>query len=193
MQQSLDDLRQLLASLLGERRLTHSLAVAESAKALALRYGADAEKAEIAGLLHDCMKDTSAEKQRCIIAEAGGRLTDCENANENLLHAIAGEAYLRQQILTDEDMLRAVRYHTTGRAGMSRLEQVVYLADFISADRDYPDVETVRSLAQESLEGAMLYTVEFILKKLLREKRAIHPHSVDLYNELLKGRQYDTH
>ena len=190
MQQSIDDLRQLLPSLLGERRLTHSLAVAESAKELALRYGADAEKAEIAGLLHDCMKDTPPGEQRRIIAKAGIALTNCENANENLLHAIAGEAYLRQKgMLTDADMLCAVRYHTTGRAGMSRLEKVVYLADFISADRDYPDVETVRDLAGESLEGAMLYTVEFILKKLLREKRAIHPHSVDLYNELLADKK----
>ncbi len=128
-----------------------------------------------------------SEQLRCI-ARAGMALHPVEEGNKNLLHAPAGEAFLRTEQLTDdESLLAAVRWHTTGRAGMQPLERVVYLADFISSDRDYPDVETVRSYAEQSLEQAMLYTLRFTIPRCLARGLLLHPASVDLYNELLKG------
>lgn len=84
----------------------------------------------------------------------------------------------------DADVLNAVRYHTTGRAGMSALEKIIFVADLASADRNYPDVETVRKLSGQSLEQAMLYVLEFLICDLIHRKKYLHPDSIAAYNEL---------
>ena len=138
---------EILSKRLGKKRLAHSLAVAEEAQRLALRYGADAAKARTAGLLHDILKDTDGETQL--------------------------------------QMLQAVRYHTTARAGMSLLEKVLYLADFTSADRDYPDVDVMRRLVDVSIEEAMDYALTYSIRELLEKQQAIHPDTLAAYNELV--------
>jgi predicted HD superfamily hydrolase involved in NAD metabolism len=177
-------------SKLGAFRLEHTLQVAESAKALAVKYGADAEKAYIAGLLHDVMKDAAKEEQLCIIEKSDIILTCAEKANTKLWHSIAGAAYLREELgIRDEDIFNAVRYHTTGRAGMSLLEKVIYIADYISADRNYRDAAEMRRLAEMSLEDAMLFALEFCIKKLAETEQVIHSDSVNCYNELIMNRK----
>ncbi len=114
-------------------------------------------------------------------------LTDVERSSPPLYHAMAGSAYLKTELgITDPDVLNAVRYHTTGRGGMSLLEKVIFVADFISADRDYPDVEVVRTLARQSLEKAMLYALEYTVCDLVNRKKYLHPDTVDAYNEMRK-------
>lgn len=175
-----------LQRMLGEKRLRHSFAVADSALALAQSYGADPQQAYTAGLAHDICKDLPGEKQLQIIQEAGILITSCERQNSRLWHAPAGEGYLRlHKLLDDPESLRAVRLHTTGAPGMSRLAQVVYLADFISADRNYADVGIVREKAARSLEEAMLYTLQYKLPMLLQREEPLEPNSVAFYNELL--------
>lgn len=177
---------------LGAKRYHHTLQVAESAKALAQKYGADPEKAYTAGILHDIMKDSPKEEQLNIIEKSGIILTCVEKANRKLWHSIAGAAYLREELgISDRDIFNAVCHHTTGRAGMSVLEKVIYTADYISPDRTYSGVEEMRRLAAESLEDAMLFALEFCIKKLAETGQAIHPNSVECYNELLisKSRQ----
>ena len=181
-------MKELIQEKLDDTRYHHSLCVADSAKQLASRYGAESEQAYLAGLLHDCLKCASEAEQRAVIARAGVTLHPCESGNPNLLHAIAGEAFLRSEsIVSDPAVLSAVRWHTTGRADMATLEKIVYLADFISYDRDYPDVETVRRLAAQSLDDAILYTLRFNIPRLIVRERMIHPASIELYNHLLKG------
>lgn len=176
--------RQLIESKLDAHRLYHSFCVSAAARRLALQYGADADKAELAGLLHDVMKNASPEEQRIIIERGGHRLTPCEKANKKVWHAMAGEAYLRlEEGITDGDILSAVRWHTTGREGMTLLDKIIYAADFISEDRTYPDVEKVRELAQQSLDRAILYTSAYTLRTLAAEGRPIHPATVDCYND----------
>lgn len=175
------------------KRFQHTLEVAETAKLLALKYGADEEKAFIAGLLHDIMKDASKEEQLNIIEKSDIILTYSEKANSKLWHAIAGAAYLREELgINDGDIFNAVFYHTTGRAGMSLLEKVIYIADYISADRTYNGVEEMRRLTQESLEDAMLYSLEFSIKNLVDAGQVIHTGSVDCYNELIINRKTKT-
>ena len=170
-----------------EKRYIHSLNVADSALTLAEKYGADAEKAYFAGLVHDVMKNASETEQLQIIEKGGIILTRTEKENKKLWHAIAGEAYLRTEMgITDEDILNAVRYHTTGRAGMSLLEKVVYIADYISEERDYDDVDVMRELSlNKGLDEAALYALKFSFRSLSKKEKLIHTDSVEYYNELI--------
>ena len=180
-------IRQLLRSKLDDYRLTHSLNVADSAKQLAKLYGADEEKAYFAGLVHDIMKNAEKKEQLSVIEKGGINLTAAEKHNPKLWHSIAGECYLRTEMgITDSEILGSVRYHTTGKAGMSLMEKIIYVADYISAERNYPDVDIMRDLAiNRSLEEASLYSLQYTFMKLTPEKGIIHTDSVDFYNELI--------
>ncbi len=180
----------LIRSKLEEKRFQHSLNVAESARYLAGKYGYDADKAYTAGLLHDIMKNSSPEEQLGVITEAGIELLPEERANKKLWHAIAGAAYIKMVMgIDDRELYRAVRYHTTGRAKMTLPEKIVYLADYISAERSYPGVDDMRRLCDESMDEAILYALEFGIPDLVRRGNVIHPDSVDLYNEVVIRKQ----
>lgn len=179
----------LLRSKLDDYRYIHSLGVAKSAKELAALYGADEEKAYTAGLLHDVMKNASPDEQLQIMEKADIILSPCEKLNQKLWHAIAGAAFLKTELnITDEEIISAVRWHTTGKAGMTTLEKTVYLADFISEDRTYPDVDEVRRLAHISLEHAIVYTQKYCIQKLLSQNMIIDPSGVECYNDLVRFR-----
>ncbi len=179
--------KKLLKERLLEKRYIHSLNVADSALILAEKYGADVEKAYFAGLVHDIMKNTSEEEQLQIMEKGGIILSRTERQNKKLWHAMAGECFLRTEMgITDADILNAVRYHTTGRAGMSLLEKVVYIADYISAERDYEDVDVMRDLSLNAgLDEAALYALKYSFTSLSEKEKLIHTDSVEYYNELI--------
>jgi len=171
------------------KRFDHSLAVAEEAVRLATRYGADVQKARTAGLLHDVMKNTPPADQLQVLDNYGIAMSEVERGAEKLYHAMSGAAFAEHVLgITDRDILNAVRYHTTARAGMSLLEQVLYLADFTSADRDYDDVDVMRRLVDVSMEDAMAYALAYTIKDLVKKKKPIHPDTVAAFNEVtMKG------
>lgn len=176
----------IIRSRLSDYRFRHSLCVAEEARRLALRYGADPEKAYTAGILHDIMKDTDRTAQQKILSDYGVKLDPIEQQSPTLWHARTGAVFLQHILgIRDADILQAVRYHTTGRAGMTLLEKVLFVADFTSADRDYPDVDVMRRLAEQSLTRAMLYGVDYTIRNLMDEGRAVHPDTVAVYNEIV--------
>ena len=186
---TLEEAKALVKSRLSEKRYRHTMNVKKMAVKLAVRYGADPEKAYFAGLLHDVMKNAAPEEQLQIIEKADIMLSPSERLNRKLWHAIAGAAFLKLELhITDEDIIGAVRWHTTGKANMTQLEKIVYLADFISEDRKYPDVGKVRELSEQSIESAMLYTQRYCISKLLADGMIIDPSSVDCYNELITER-----
>ncbi len=177
---------EIIRQRLSDYRFHHSLCVAEEAKRLAQKYGADPDKAYTAGILHDIMKDTAKDAQKQILADYGVTLDEVEQEAPMLWHARSGEVFLRHILgVTDEDILSAVRYHTTGRAGMSLLEQVVFTADFTSADRNYPDVDVMRALADKSLTEAIRYGVEYTIGDLQKQNRAVHPDTLAVYHEIV--------
>jgi len=177
---------EIIRTRLSDYRFRHSLCVAEEARRLAMRYGADADKAYTAGILHDIMKDTDKETQLQILREYGVSLDRTERGSPTLWHARSGEVFIRHVLgVSDEDILRAVRYHTTGRSGMTPLEQVLFVADFTSADRDYPDVDVMRRYADSSLAEAMLYGVSYTIRDLVDAGRSVHPDTIDLYNDIV--------
>ncbi len=177
---------ELLRSRLKEPRFLHSLNVAESAVMLAKRFGADEDKAYLAGLLHDITKNESDENQLQIMESGGIILSKTQRANPKLWHAMSGMVYLRDVLgITDEEVLGAVRWHTTGKAGMTLLEKVVFIADYISAERDYPDADVMRRLSATSLDAAALYALKFSLRHLSEKEKPICEDSVAYYNELI--------
>ena len=179
--------RKLLKQRLVPKRYVHSLNVADSALMLAEKYGFDKEKAYFAGLVHDIMKNASEEEQLQIMEKGGIILSRTEKNNPKLWHAMAGECYLRTEMgITDAEVLSAVRYHTTGKAGMSLLDKIVYIADYISVERDYPDADEMRRLtAEKGLDEAALYALKYSFTSLSKGERLIHEDSVAYYNDLI--------
>lgn len=159
-----DEIKALLRTLMKQSRYEHSLNVSERAAFLAERYGADAEKARFAGLVHDICKGLPNEEQLAVI-ERGGIVLDGDTVKSPALwHSIAGALYIQTELgVTDGDIINAVRYHTTGRAGMSLLEKVVYIADLTSADRSYPDAAYVRRLAEIDLDMCIAFSCRWII------------------------------
>lgn len=178
--------KEILQKRLSEKRYVHSLNVADSAKELALIYGCDPEKAYTVGLVHDCCKDEPAGLQLSYILENKVELSEYELDVAKLYHAISGSIFAEKELgITDKDMLNAIRYHTTGRKGMSLLEKVVFIADFISAERDYNGVDIMREKAKRSLDEAIVEGLGFTIKDLITRNMIVHPDTVLAFNDAM--------
>lgn len=180
---------EILKEKLTEKRFIHSLNVADSSRELAKLYGYDEEIAYTAGLVHDVCKDTPAGLQLSYMLENGADLTEIEISTAKLYHAMCGSIFVKKEFgIENEDIINAVRYHTTGRKGMSLLEKIVFIADFISAERDYDGVEIMREKAVRSLDEAIVEGLGFTIKDLIdRGERFIHPDTIDAYNEAMSN------
>ena len=178
-------IREKLKENTGDQLFIHCLEVERTAVHLAVQYGADSEKASIAGLLHDYAKELSPERQYRLAVENG--LADKLALQEPaLLHAPVGSWLLKEELkIDDEDILEAVRWHTTGICGMSLLARIVYLADCIEPGRAHPGLEEIREAAFSDLERALLGAVNLTIGRLLQKKKIIHPNSISFRNSLV--------
>ncbi len=182
---SIEQTKALLKQSLSEYRYIHSLNVADEARRLAQLYGADADKAYFAGLIHDAMKDTPRESALEYIKNYGIKMSELELESQKLWHAILGADYAARFIgVADADIINAVRYHTTARAGMSLLEQIIYLADYTSAERSYNGVEAMRTAVDASLEDAMKIALDFAVNDLLSRGIVPHPDSISAREQI---------
>ena len=185
-----EKLKEIIREKLDDYRYNHSLCVADEAKRLAEKYSSDPIKAYHAGLLHDITKNISLEEHLQLVERFGIILSDAEKSSANILHGITGSAYVKYELgIEDDEILSAIRYHTTARANMSLFERIIYLADFTSADRTYPDVDVMRKLVDIDLYEAMHYSLSYTIKSLVTKASAIHPDTLYAYNfvtELLK-------
>ncbi|MBR5191602.1 MAG: bis(5'-nucleosyl)-tetraphosphatase (symmetrical) YqeK [Clostridia bacterium] len=176
---------EILKTRLTPQRLYHSICVAEQAKHLAEKFGGDSEKAYTAGLIHDIMRYEPVEKMLELIENDGQILTDSEKNITVTLHAIAGEIFLRKELgVTDNEILSAVRWHTTGKEDMTLLEKIIYVADLTSEDREYPDIIEVRAMPEESLDKTCLRGLSFTIEDNAKKCRPIHIDTVKAYNYL---------
>lgn len=183
-----DDARfkEIIKKRLTEQRYIHSLCVADSAKKLAEKYGADASRAYTAGLLHDVFKDAKKEEQLAYIAENNIELSKTELYTPKLYHAICGAHFIEHTLgVNDPEIISAVRYHTTGRGSMPLFEKILFVADFISADRSYPGVDIMREKAGRSLDEAIVYGIAFTVKELIDNDRCVHTDTVNAYNDAI--------
>ena len=169
---------------LKEKRYNHCLNVAQSAKELAEKYGADIKKAYTAGLLHDITKELDATVQLQLIDELDIIMSGLEKNTAKLWHAITGADFVKKVLkINDPEIFDAIRYHTTARENMGLLEKIIYIADDISVDRDYDGVEEMRIAAKQDLNKAMLIATEFTVEDLTKQKRIIHPDTLKAYNQ----------
>ena len=176
----------LLKRKLSKHRYTHSLNVSYEAVRLAKLYGADEDKAECAGLLHDVAKELSGKDQLKLIRKADIPQTPILLASPKVWHSAAGAAYVRLKLgIEDEDIFNAICYHTTAREGMSMLEKIIYLADYTSAERNYNGVDEMRRLVDVSLEAAMKYALTYEIGTLSAKGQPIHPDTFMAYNEII--------
>lgn len=177
------EFRQILSTKLNPMRYEHSLSVSYTCIALAMRYGYDIDKAELAGLLHDCAKryrDTAIiEKCR----QKGLELTDSELKAPAVLHAKYGAWMARHKYhIEDEEILSAILYHTTGRPNMSLLEKILYAADYIEPRRyKAAQLEELRQLAFEDLDKAVYLMMKGTLSYLSDKGCFVDPMTQDAY------------
>lgn len=168
---------------LNEKRYEHTIRVTDTAVALAKRYGADLKKTELAGALHDYAKYRSLDEMRHIIQYDEYINTDFLDYGEALWHAPAGAHLVHTEAgIDDADILQAIAYHTTGRAEMSQLEKVIFLADYIEPGRDFPGVDDVRERAQSSLESAIAMALRNTIQFLLEKEQKVYPLTMKAYN-----------
>lgn len=166
---------------LSGKRLLHTLNVGLLSAKLAHDHGADCDKALIAGTLHDCAKELPMEEQKRMAEAVCGDLF----VDDKLLHSPAG-AYMAREMfgVTDQVILDAITYHTTGRGGVTLLDKIVYLADKIEPSRTYTDLTEMRRLAPTDLDASLRLCVLSVADKFRRKGRAIHPVTLDFMREL---------
>lgn len=183
-----NDLKAILKSRLDEKRYYHSLCVADEAVRLAEKYGADTQKAYLAGLLHDITKNATSEEHLQIFSQFGIILNGVEKNAQKLWHAISGACYIEHILkISVPEIIDAVRYHTTAKANMSLLSKILYLADFTSLDRDYDDVEVIREKVNKSLNDAFIYALQYSITDLVDNKRAVHLDTLSAFNEAVNS------
>ena len=185
-----EEMRALLEKSLKPSRYQHSLGVAETAVFLARRFGVDEEQAKIAGLLHDCAREFRNED---LIAEAEKRLImvgDLERQMPLLLHAYIGSRLVTEKYgVSDHAIEQAIWRHTVGGAKMTKLDKIIWFADMIEPNRDYPGVERLRELAQTvSLDDMVLAGLTQSIAFVLQKGGLIHPDTVIARNEILLNR-----
>lgn len=177
---SREEILEKLRTVLKPSRLEHTVGVAETAVALAERYGVEPRRAELAALLHDCAKYVSRQ-ELCRLVEENIPDTDPDElASESVLHAPAGSilAY-REYGVRDKSILSAIRKHTIGDAEMSALDALIYTADFIEPGRKpFPGLDEVRKLAEEDIFAAMCRCAELTNAYLLQQGKQPHPKSI---------------
>lgn len=167
-------------------RFEHTLRVAETAVRLADRFGADKEKADLAGILHDYCKYWPDERMRDWILRHH-LPADLLHYNKELWHAPVGAEAVRECLgVTDSEVLDAIRYHTTGRPNMTRLEQVVFLADYIEPGRRFPGVDKVRTAAESDLDRAVLMALDNTIRFLIDRGQKVYPLTLLARNDMLE-------
>ena len=171
-----------METVMPEKRLRHCLGVEKAARELAECFGLDVEKAGLAGLLHDYAKKVSDEEFLSLIDKY--RLdSDLKNWGNNVWHGMVGIYKIQEDLgVKDADILRAIEIHTVGSDTMSELDKVVYVADYIEHNRDFPGVDKARELAKRSLNQAVAYETARTVEHLAHKGMPIYPQTLETYN-----------
>ncbi|OPJ59077.1 bis(5'-nucleosyl)-tetraphosphatase (symmetrical) YqeK [Clostridium chromiireducens] len=190
---SIEEIKAYLKTNLMEKRYTHILGVADTAKKLAKLNGISEEKAEIAGLAHDVAKNLKVDTMKEIMEKNNIILSEVEQNNANLWHSIIADIVAKDKLgIGDEEILDAVRWHTTGKEDMSTLTKIIYIADMIEPSRKFEGVEDIRKLTFEDLDRGVYYgltcSIEFLLtRNLLIDENTMKARNYFLLDSKFKG------
>lgn len=181
------EIEKYLKSKLTPDRYTHVLSVRELALDLAKKYGADLRKVNFAALLHDCAKWMRTSEQYEAAANYEIQLDEVERHNPSLLHALIGvECAVSHFDVDNPEILNAIRIHTTGSGKMTLIDKILYVADFAEPKRNHPEAHSVRELAYQDLNKAVLEVSRHKIEHLLAKGVLIHPYTIDAYNSALQ-------
>ena len=166
------------------RRFHHSKCVAKRARELSHITGVDEHKAWAAGILHDICKEMPADEQLQYLKSRAILLPDDILSSKGVLHGFTGALKVQDELfIDDEDILNAIRYHTTARAGMSALEKTVFLADLTSADRDFSDLPQILKALEDGIDSAIAYSLGFKINKVRAKGNLVPQFSLEAYDE----------
>ena len=183
---NIEDMKIKLQQSLNEKRYLHSIGVMDECEKLALHYEADVNKARIAGLLHDCAKNISQSEENTLLNKYEIKLDDIQKQSHALVHGILGMYVAREKYnKNDEDIIDAIYWHTTGRAGMTLLEKIVFIADYIEPARTFDDTEEIRKNAYEDIDRAIVLSADSTIRYLLERKKLVHPLTLDTRNDAI--------
>ncbi len=173
-----DKMEYKLKKELDRQRFEHTLGVEQTARQMARVFGEDEEKAALAGLLHDCAKCMPLSQM--IKAARRAEIDPVMKESKALMHAVAGRCVAQEVYgVQDKDVLGAIRWHTTGHAGMTRLEKIIYLADVIEPNRKpYPGLDELRALCMQDLDGAMHTALRQSLEHVREQGKTLHPDTL---------------
>lgn len=176
-----------LKKMLTQSRYIHSVNVAEYARHLSEIYGADKEKAYIAGMLHDCAKCLDNETMNYYIKKYDIKLDDYEKESRALAHSIIGGYIAKYEFkIDDEEILNSIKYHTTGNENMTLLEKIIYIADLTEKDRDFNGIEELRYLVEnKEMDKALLTSLNNTISLVIKRNHVIHPRTVNARNYLI--------
>ena len=179
------EIREELKKCLSSERYQHTLGVEFTAAALAMRYGADVYKAELAGLLHDCAKEYSNE----VLVERCGK----DAGTPKTLHAVYGPVVAKEKYgIDDAEILSSIRWHTTGKADMALLDKIIYVADFIEPCREMITIlPEIRKLAFQDLTFAVYRIAQETIPYVKMRNLPIDEHTFDCYNWLKENGKHD--
>ncbi|MDP6250896.1 MAG: bis(5'-nucleosyl)-tetraphosphatase (symmetrical) YqeK [Verrucomicrobiota bacterium] len=181
-----------LSENLSPARFRHVMGVREVALTLAKRHGIDEAQAELAALLHDCVKERPNDELLGLAKRHGLQVDKHEQQMPDLLHGKVAPFVAAERFgVNDETVFDATRCHSTGAVEMGPLDQVLFVADFCEPSRPYTAAQDVRELAERDLEAAVLEVMQFKLRKTLLKKQPVHPDSFHAYNAWVDKRSRD--
>lgn len=181
-----EQLRPIAMSYLKYKRMAHVRGTEEEAIRLAQRYGADVTKARVAALLHDCTKKLNMEQQLALCEKYGIVLDAMEQKALKLLHAKTGAEIARDVFGVSDDVYEAIKWHTTGKADMTLLEKVIYLADYIEPTRDFPGVDALREKVYEDLDAGLAMGLAMTIEEMEEMGNPVHEKTLEALR-FLKG------
>lgn len=171
---------------LSEKRYFHSKCVMDRCVELAKIYGVDIEKAKYVGIAHDIAKEMSKDDKLKYVKDNEIEIDDVERVNVELLHPIIGADICMKKFGFSEDMVEAVRNHTTGRPNMDMLSKILFIGDVTSNDRKYGSIGNMIELANKDIDKAILENLDFTIKDIVEKGRILHLDTVRTRNWILR-------
>lgn len=182
-----EEMKSDILNRIGEKRYNHTIRVRDTAVELAKIYNVDLEKAYVAGMLHDCAKIRDEKELIEVSFDYSLNLTDDMEKAPQIIHSFLGAIISEKKYgIEDEDILNAIRFHTTGRENMSDLEKIVFLADYIEPMRNFSGVDKARKLACEDLNKAMMYSLNNTILFLCNKDEYIALDTIKARNYILE-------
>ncbi len=174
-------LREQAYAMLEQKRIAHVVGCESEAVMLAKTWGEDPDAAATAGILHDITKRCRGKEQLKLCEEYGIVLDEAQKRSPGVLHALTGAHLARELFHISDEIYNAIRWHTTGKPDMTRLEKILYLADFIEPTRDFPGLDELRRLSYQDLNAAMALALSMCLGNLRRNGQDIVPETLEAY------------